>query len=752
MKIWKIASRWSETGTHGSSILDIFLKNQVAFFYPDGSCDPSVIQPDDLIAISDGYKIVAVVKPASLPGRLVDLPGFHLSERDNKRIDYCLDKVEGLKIHWLPETLLSESRVIRYENRVRFCAIHQEAIRKQVIDVWNNADKNATRNAFRIDARTNTLLSLLNDKLTKLYLVPIFQRSYSWSNPEVERFLRDLITAFHKKESMFVGTMQLSGRRVLSPRGEWFQEVVDGQQRLTTCLLLLKALNLLMPDNNEIAALVRDRDWLETKVSGGEQQKALDAVIHEDSISELTQPGLNPYLDNLRQIHATLQEATSATTTSDDSDSEAGASPLDLAAFTRHFLNEIQFVVIETEAGLSRTIQIFNVINTTGLDLNGGDLFKVRMFEYLTDKRHCQNDCFIEISALYESIDRENAAHGRIITNIQEILGIYQRLVAARNHLPIALVRANTETFYERLFDSLLGIKAWEGYKSAADLDQIAPLMSLDDIRRLIDLRHRADKEWHDPQGLSWQHRLAMHLVEWSRYQSYWVLTVLVDYCYSDEIETCPRLREDFAVALAQVCVIYSVINAKQINEMHSFFAEMSVRMFDQDGPKLGRKTSLHDLIVLFREKISDKKEVFENALRGDLANYLTAKNLVCRLVEALHVPDSGALDSIFRGGYDIEHICSYHDKDPSLRETLWNAWSVSGVCINGLGNLMLWQFDLNRAIKNDSFDAKKPFYANCGLAVAKKISNHPEFAWKPGAAKGKLDEDLKLLTEYLFI
>ncbi len=752
MNIWKIASRWSDTGTHNSSILDIFLKNQVAFFHPDGGPDPSMIQPDDLIAISDGYKIVAVAKPASRPGRLIDLPGFHLSERDRERIDYCIDEVEGLKIHWLPNTLLDGDRSIDHPVRRKFCMIHQEAVRKKVIEVWDRADKSATRNEFRIDARTRTLHDLLTGPLTKLYLVPVFQRPYSWSFPEVERFLRDLITAFQKKEIMFAGTMQLSGRRVLSTRGDWFQEVIDGQQRLTTALLILKALELLTPGKCAIAGIVHNRDWLETKVSGGEQQKALDAVMHSEELPEPLEAGLNPYLDNLRQIHGALQEAASATTPDEDSDFAAAVRPLDLQAFARHFLEKIQFVVIETEAGLSKTIQIFNVINTTGLDLNGGDLFKVRMFEYLTDKHHHQNDCFHEISSLYESIERKNAVEGRIITSIQEILGIYQKFVAARNHLPIALVRANTETFYERMFDSLLGMKAWEGYKSTAAREhEGAPLLKLTDIRRLIELRHLADQEWHDPNGLSWRHRLALSLVEWSRYSSYWVLTILVDSCYSDEIESCPGLREDFAAALARVCVVYSVINAKQINEMHSFFAEMSARMFDQEDPKIGSRISLQDLTALFNQKISDKKELFESALAGDLSAYLTAKNLVCRLVEALHVGGSGSLHSIFRGGYDIEHICSFHDKDPTQRQSVWNDWTASGVSINGLGNLMLWQYDLNRSVKNDNFEAKKPIYAECGLSIAERISKHTGSKWMPYDAREKLERDSKLLTDYLF-
>lgn len=752
MNIWRIASRWSENGESGSTILDIFLKNQVAFFYPTGATKESWIKNDDFIAIADGFNIVAVAKATSQLMSLSELPGFHLSKRDQDSLGHPLHEIVGVKITFRPQTLLEKDKWIRHAARIRFCSLDQHDVREQILKIWNDADEKATINDFQIGARTSTLHDLLVNNKTLLYLIPVFQRPYSWAHNEVERFLRDIITACRKQESMFAGTMQLSGRRVLSPRGEWFQEVIDGQQRLTTCLLTLKAIQLLMPSCTDVDELLFKRDWLETKVSGGEQQKALDAVMHANALPDKSEPGSTRYRENLHQIYATLLDATQSTSMDDEADNDSAELPLDLKSFAKHFLRKMQFVVIETDAGISKTIQIFNVINTTGLDLNGSDLFKVRMFEYLTDRHHHQTDCFAAISHLYEIIERENAMKKRHMTSIQEILWIYQKLVCARNHLPTALVRASTETFYERLFDGLLGIKYWEGFKNTVLLDQKnTPLLSLGDIERLIELRHRSDQEWHSAEPLTWEHRLAIHLIGWSRYSSYWYLRMLTDYCYLAEIQENPKLREEFAITLARVCVVYSVINAKQINEMHSFFAEISARMFDQANPKLGAKSTISELIERLQRKIADKKQAFEAAIASDLASYLTAKNLVCRLVEALHAGDQKNLSEIFMGGYDIEHICSYHDENQERRQAVWDEWRNSGISINGLGNLMLWQYDLNRSLKNKMFDEKKPKYASCGLAVAKTISEFPESVWHPKAAKDKLERDSNLLTDYLF-
>ena len=61
-------------------------------------------------------------------------------------------------------------------------------------------------------------------------------------------------------------------------------------------------------------------------------------------------------------------------------------------------------VVVETVAGLSKTIKIFNTINTAGLDLNGDDLFKVRFYEYLRDTNKYGEDAFEKISNIYKTI------------------------------------------------------------------------------------------------------------------------------------------------------------------------------------------------------------------------------------------------------------------------------------------------------------------------------------------------------------
>ena len=71
------------------------------------------------------------------------------------------------------------------------------------------------------------------------YEIPIYQRNYAWEKDEIEALVRDIWDALDKKnETYYIGTL------VTFDKGDYTYEVIDGQQRLTTLFLLLKALNI----------------------------------------------------------------------------------------------------------------------------------------------------------------------------------------------------------------------------------------------------------------------------------------------------------------------------------------------------------------------------------------------------------------------------------------------------------------------------------------------------------------------------
>lgn len=79
------------------------------------------------------------------------------------------------------------------------------------------------------------------EKNKRIFKIPVYQRNYDWSHIQCEKLYNDIIDAFLTQKKHFTGTIvYIIGERSSSSLTE--DLVIDGQQRITTILLLLKAL------------------------------------------------------------------------------------------------------------------------------------------------------------------------------------------------------------------------------------------------------------------------------------------------------------------------------------------------------------------------------------------------------------------------------------------------------------------------------------------------------------------------------
>ena len=90
------------------------------------------------------------------------------------------------------------------------------------------------------------------------YEIPIYQRNYAWEKDEIAVLVRDVWDACEKqKENYFIGTL------VTYDKGDNTFEVIDGQQRLTTLFLILKALGKEMKNRLTYRARKRSNATIE---------------------------------------------------------------------------------------------------------------------------------------------------------------------------------------------------------------------------------------------------------------------------------------------------------------------------------------------------------------------------------------------------------------------------------------------------------------------------------------------------------
>lgn len=103
---------------------------------------------------------------------------------------------------------------------------------------------------MKMDPQNLTLSQLLHGRL---FRIPAYQRPYSWQQKQRNELFGDLVTLHQKKQDFhFMATVVgvNRGRKILGTDEYQMVDIVDGQQRLTTLILLLKAIELALPVNH----------------------------------------------------------------------------------------------------------------------------------------------------------------------------------------------------------------------------------------------------------------------------------------------------------------------------------------------------------------------------------------------------------------------------------------------------------------------------------------------------------------------
>lgn len=237
-----------------------------------------------------------------------------------------------------------------------------------------------------MQARETQLLTLLAGQ--HQFVIPIFQRDYSWGCDECERLVNDVLVAANGPDGAihFLGSVVWvgsdSGDAVLQQR-----LIIDGQQRLTTCLLLLMAL----------------RDHLR---QAGAQVAPTDSpdALHNQYL-------VNPYVDRtelrsklqLRRVdNEWLQHLLLEAPEPKDSHSQVPANLAYLRGLiavqdaTRILkgIRRLMIVSVSLSPGQDNPQLIFESLNSTGVKLAQADL--VRNYVLMGHPEHVQTDWYLK--------------------------------------------------------------------------------------------------------------------------------------------------------------------------------------------------------------------------------------------------------------------------------------------------------------------------------------------------------------------
>lgn len=185
----------------------------------------------------------------------------------------------------------------------------------------------------------------------KTYLIPIYQRNYAWEEDEITALIKDVYDSMKKdsKSPYYIGTL------VTYKRGDNVYEVIDGQQRLTTIYIILKALG------------VKD---IKNKLTYGARKKSASTIQKLDFFPELgddVDEGIrNGYKFAEKAIIAVMEDTTPE-------------------EFKKYFLHNVHIIHYDVPKDVDLN-HYFEVMNSRGEQLEMHEIVKSTLGQYLKDK------------------------------------------------------------------------------------------------------------------------------------------------------------------------------------------------------------------------------------------------------------------------------------------------------------------------------------------------------------------------------
>ena len=149
--------------------------------------------------------------------------------------------------------------------------------------------------AANINVNKQTVLQLLNSGQEVSFLIPEYQRPYSWSDDEINTLFDDIWefsidrTQPNGAKSYFLGS-------IVSYKENGIRQIIDGQQRITSLFLLLRAIFAKLENEENITdevtnfiSKIKPALWKENEMTGqvDRTQMLLKSEVVSDSGNEL---------------------------------------------------------------------------------------------------------------------------------------------------------------------------------------------------------------------------------------------------------------------------------------------------------------------------------------------------------------------------------------------------------------------------------------------------------------------------------
>jgi len=505
------------------------------------------------------------------------------------------------------------------------------------------------------------LVHLLNG--TKQFLIPIFQRTYSWKEENCEQLFRDIVRVGESKviDSHFIGSVvtipDQEGQASLSRH-----QVIDGQQRLTTITLLILALLKKANDLNmetidgSILEGIKEDFIINRHYKGVSRCRLVLTKGDFPALLKLIEGGTIPEHSSEKvwsnfQLFCDLLVKT------------------ELIEMVYKGLRKLKVVDVTLHPGQDDPQAIFESLNSTGVDLSQADL--IRNFVLMRQPHETQttlyNDFWFPMEPFF--VDQEASRFDRFMQDFLTLQTGSNSLVKARDVYPL--------------------FKQWYLENIA---ENISPQVLMGQMLRgarhysAFSLRTEPDTE------LSSAFRDLRSLVEVASPS-----IIRLYQCYEEELLS----KRDFvgAVRLIESYILRRLTCDMQTRSLGNIFAMLAQKIEPENALE-----SIKVALARFSKnsRFPNNSEFFQALIHKELY-----ESRICHFVLS-RLENFGSKEKVVTKGATIEHIMPRNENmRAGWRSMLGDQWKeIHEVWLHRLGNLTLTAY--NSEYSDNEFSVKK--------------------------------------------
>ena len=282
--------------------------------------------------------------------------------------------------------------------------------------------------AKQLNAEQRTISQIFTDPNKPKFLIPDYQRPYSWEREQCDTLWNDILTfAFPMDHAFNAGNDRYFLGTILTFQNDFYEnEVIDGQQRLITFLLMLRAFyqafEKIQCDNKEnILTSIGQCIWNTDEFRNVDKTslKLKSEVASDEDITEfknilMTGESTKDNVSNYAVNYRYFQRAIAAFKNN---------KPENFSYLPMRILNNCILLPIEAD-NQNTALRIFTTLNDRGMPLSDGDIFKAQFYKIFSRNGKQAKELFIKRWKVLEELCNKNF-HPRKGTPVDDLFMRY---------------------------------------------------------------------------------------------------------------------------------------------------------------------------------------------------------------------------------------------------------------------------------------------------------------------------------------